>query len=327
MDQLYRSGYLSHAQQAYTLRRVTLEEGAARGTQVIEVVTADGLSVDILPDAGLDIGQARYRGRNVTFISKNGYDSPVRAGREHGFLRSFPGGLLYTCGMRSTGGPHSDGDEWHPQHGRYHSLSAEQVCAFADGDTLVVRGVVRETALFGCHLELTRVIRIPIFGADISVADTLVNRGHAPEEFALLYHCNFGWPLLSDTAELLLPEQRRTSPRNADAAAGLGQEQRCTAPIPVGTVPERVFFHEDMAHAVTLRNAPQGMQMTLTWSDTLPILAQWQNMIAGDYVLGLEPSNNYILGRRQERENGTLPVLAPGESVRTEVHFHFESAH
>lgn len=325
MEQLYHSGYLSHAQQAYTLRRVTLAEGTARGTQIIEVVTADGLALDILPDAGLDIGQARYRGQNVSFICKNGYDSPLRAGREHGFLRSFPGGMLYTCGLRSTGGPHFDGDEWHPQHGRFHSLPAEQVSAYAEGETLIIRGMIRETALFGYHLELTRIIRIPIFGADVTVTDTLVNRGHAPEEYVLLYHCNFGWPLLSDTAELLLPAQRRTSPRNDDAAAGLGREHLCTAPIPVGTEPERVFFHEDMAHTVTLRNAAQGMQMTLTWSDTLPILAQWQNMIAGDYVLGLEPTNNYILGRKQERENGTLPVLAPGASTQTEVHFHFET--
>lgn len=323
MEKLFQSGYLCHPQQAYTLRRTTINEGKARGTQLIEVTTAGGLSLDILPDAGLDIGQARYRGVNVTFISKNGYDSPAAISpHETEFLHTFPGGMLYTCGLRSSGGAHRDGDEWHPLHGRYHSLQAEQVAAYEEDDAILIRGVMRETALFGHHLTLTRRIRIPIFGAEVTVEDCLVNRAHAPEEYALLYHCNFGWPLVCEDAELLLPAERRTTPRTPFAATGLGREHTLTAPVPGEE--ERVFFHEDLIHAVTLRNRPLGMQMTLTWSDTLPILAQWRSMAAGDYVLGLEPTNSYILGRRQERENGTLPVLQPGETVTTSIRFQFE---
>ena len=77
MDALQKSGYLCHPQQLYTLRRITIDEGKAKGTSIIEVCTAGGLQLDILPDAGLDIGQVRYKGVNVAFISKNGYDSPA----------------------------------------------------------------------------------------------------------------------------------------------------------------------------------------------------------------------------------------------------------
>ncbi len=35
-------------------------------------------------------------------------------------------GLVYTCGLCSAGPTNRDGDEWHPLHGRYHSLQAEQ---------------------------------------------------------------------------------------------------------------------------------------------------------------------------------------------------------
>lgn len=323
MEKLYQSGYLNHPQQAYTLCRVTIDEGKARGTQVIEVVTAGGLSLDILPDAGLDIGQVRYKGANVTFISKNGYDSPAAImPYETEFLRTFPGGMLYTCGLRSTGGAHRDGDEWHPLHGRYHSLQAEQVGAYVEDDVIIIRGVMRETALFGHHLELTRIIRIPIFGTEVTVEDSLTNRAHAPEEYTLLYHCNFGWPLVCKEAEVLLPEGRRTTPRTEFAATGLGQENTFTEPVPGEE--ERVFFHEDMPHTVTLRNRPLDVQMTLTWSDSLPILAHWRSMASGDYVLGLEPTNCYIMGRKQERENGTLPILQPGENVKTKLHFNFD---
>ena len=130
MEQLQKSGYLCHPQQMYTLRRLTIAEGKAKGTGIIEVCTADGLQVDILPDAGLDIGQVRYKGTNISFISKNGYDSPASVmPYETEFLNTFPGGMLYTCGLRSTGGAHRDGDEWHPLHGRYHSLAAEHISA------------------------------------------------------------------------------------------------------------------------------------------------------------------------------------------------------
>lgn len=325
MNNQHSSGYLCHPTQRFTLRRLTLEEGRARGVQVIEVMTAGGLQLDILPDAGLDIGQARYRGVNVTFISKNGYDSPAAISpHETEFLRTFPGGMLYTCGLRSTGGAHRDGDEWHPLHGRYHSLQAEQVAAYVEGDVIIIRGVIRETALFGHCLEVRRTIRIPAEGADVTVEDELTNLAFAPEEYALLYHCNFGWPLLCKDAVLSLPEGRRTTPRTPFAATGLGQE--CTFTTPVPGEEERVFFHEDMPHTVTLKNPVLGIGVTMTWSDTLPILAQWRSMAAGNYVLGLEPTNCYIMGRRQERENGTLPVLQPGESVRTRIDFHFDRA-
>ena len=41
----------------------------------------------------------------------------------------------------------------------------------------------------------------------------------------------------------------------------------------------------------------------------LPNLCQWKSMRAGDYSLGIEPANMYIMGRAAEREHGTLPVL------------------
>lgn len=324
MEQLYKSGYLCHPQQMYTLRRVTVAEGKAKGVGVIEVSTAGGLQVDILPDAGLDMGQVRYKGTNVTFISKNGYDSPAAiAPYETEFLKTFPGGMLYTCGLRSTGGAHRDGDEWHPLHGRYHSLAADQISAEVEDNVITIKGTIRETSLFGHCLELKRTIRIPVFGTEITVSDQLTNLAHGPEEYALLYHCNFGYPLVSAQARLALPSVRKTTPRTPFASTGLGRETTFDAPIPGEE--ERVFFHEDMAHEVSLLNEAVGIRMDLTWSDSLPILAHWRSMASGDYVCGLEPTNCYIMGRKFERENGTLPVLQPFETVKTEVNFHFQT--
>ncbi|MBO7728355.1 MAG: aldose 1-epimerase family protein [Oscillospiraceae bacterium] len=323
MNEILKRGYIGNPAQLVTLRRVTINEGRAKGTEIIEVKTAGGLELDILPDAGLDIGQCRYKGVNMSWMSKNGYDNPaVIVPYETEFVNTFPGGLLYTCGLRSAGPANRDKGEWHPLHGRYHSLAAEQVCAEIENNEIVVKGTIRETALFGHVLELRREYRIPVFGAQIALRDKLTNLAHQSEEYQLLYHCNFGWPLVSAEARVELPEARKTTPRTPFAATGLGQETTFTEPVPGEE--ERVFFHEDMEHRASIVNPAINTRMTITWSDTLPILSHWRSMASGDYVCGLEPSNSYIMGRAEERKNGTLPVLKPFESVETGLTITFE---
>ena len=301
-----------------------MAEGKARGTEIIEVKTAGGLELDILPDTGLDIGQCRYRGVNMSWLSKNGYDSPAAISPyETEFVNTFPGGLLYTCGLRSAGPANWDGEEWHPLHGRYHSLQAQQVCAETEADEILVRGIIRETALFGHCLEVRRVIRIPAFGASLTVEDTVTNLTPRDEEIMQIYHCNFGYPLLSEKAKLTLPEARETIPRTAFAKTGLGRE--CEFDAPIDSEEERVFFQKMRREFwAQLDNPELGVGMRISWSgDTLPILSQWRSMASGDYVLGLEPTNCYISGRRAERENGTLPVLKAWESVHHTVKIDF----
>ena len=94
IKQLMKDGYLCNPQQACTLRRFTLDEGKARGAQVIEVVTAGGLQIDFLPDSGLDIGQVRYRGVNMSWISKNGCDAPSA---DNPFENEFLHYFRYVC--------------------------------------------------------------------------------------------------------------------------------------------------------------------------------------------------------------------------------------
>ena len=324
MKEIQKTGYICHPQQLCTVRRMTVAEGKAKGMEIIEICTAGGLQLDILPDTGLDIGQDRYKGSNMTFISKNGYDSPAAINPyELEFLNTFPGGLLYTCGLRTTGGPHRDGDEWQTQHGRFHSLPAEPVAIYEEGDCIIIKGTVRETALFGHNLEVRRTIRVPMLGSDIIVSDEISNLGFKEEEYALLYHCNFGYPLISEQARLELPENRKTTPRTPFAATGLGRETTFDAPAPGEE--ERVFFHENMEHKAALVNEVLHTRVEMTWSETLPILAHWRSMASGDYVCALEPTNSYIMGRKFERENGTLPKLQSFETVKTQVTFHFET--
>jgi hypothetical protein len=50
-------------------RHCTLTDGAANGTCVIDVNTGAGLTFTVLPDRGLDIGAAAYKGVNFSYLS------------------------------------------------------------------------------------------------------------------------------------------------------------------------------------------------------------------------------------------------------------------
>ncbi len=289
MDQLVKKGYIGHPGQVETLRRVILQDSKARGSEIIEVCTSEGLQLDILPGCGLDIGQARYKGTGMSWMSKNGYDSPaVFLPYENEFLNTFPGGLLYTCGTRNAGPANRDNGEWHPLHGRHHSLSAEEVCACRDEEGILITGVIRETALFGQALETRRKIRIA--GSSLTVEDDLTNLTPQPEEYMRIFHCNFGYPLLSEKAVLILPEDRETIPRTAFAETGM--DKTCSFESPVPGEEERVFFQKmKREFRAELVNPEIGVKMTMTWSgDTLPIMSEWRSMAAGDSPARCRPS-------------------------------------
>jgi hypothetical protein len=48
-------------------------------------------------------------------------------------------------------------------------------------------------------------------------------------------------------------------------------------------------------------------------SRTLPRFVQWKMTGTNHFVLGLEPANCWTLGRKAERDRGTLQMLSPGE--------------
>ena len=315
--QLYRR--TGNADQLFGARRAQLMEGSASSTQVIEVWTGGGLSLDLLPDTGLDIGALQYKGVNISYLSKNGLVSSSRTlPYETEFLHTFPGGMLYTCGLRSVGPANRDQGEWHPLHGRYHGIPASQVSIRIDDRTISISGIVTECALFGHLLKLHRKINIPTMGASVTVEDTLENLTPRAEEIMLLYHVNFGYPMLSEHARLELPERTLITPRDDNARRGLGNELNFSAPI--DNEPEQVFFHALAQPRARLVDDSLGISAELAWdSATLPVFAQWKSMASGDYVLGLEPSNCFIMGRHAERKKQTLQRLEGFSSIQTKL--------
>ena len=61
--------------------------------------------------------------------------------------------------------------------------------------------------------------------------------------------------------------------------------------------------------------------MVTTRKDQFPCMYEWQNLQAGQYALGIEPSSNHVLGNGAARERGELIRLKHGEERRYDTAF------
>jgi len=317
--------HVGRIEQIGGLRRVQSTEGPETGVEQIQLRTGAGLSYSILPSRGLDIGLAEFGGIPLCWLSPNGEVHPAfYDDRGLAWLRTAAGGLLMTCGLTQVGSPGVDRGEELGLHGRAHHAPARQVCAegYWEGDEyfIVVRGKVEETSIFGWNLRLTRKITSCLGINEIMIQDIVENAGFEPAPHMLLYHFNFGFPLLDAQTEIHFPSGRVTAREPDLPVEGLEDWE---SPLP--DYRERVYYHENLSSSadgmttVALRNprfpvTGRPLSVRLAWkAQNLPVLVQWKMPGEGTHVLGIEPANCHVEGRAAERERGTLVMLAPGQ--------------
>jgi uncharacterized protein DUF4432 len=308
---------------------LVLDDGSARGVRALRVRTGSGLSFTALPDRGMDIYGAEYRGVPLAWLSQTGVVAPsFREMEGEGWLRSFHGGLLVTCGLQNVGPPgERDGDAL-GLHGRISNAPASKVSHEARWDeggcVLEARGEVRESRVFGANLILRRRISARVGESRIRIEDTVENEGFDPEPLMLLYHINLGWPLLDETSCLVGPGRpgEPPEPRDEEARRGLDTWDRFAGPTP--GFKERVFFHSLEAGAggwteARLENpALEGGMALSVWfrPDELLEFVQWTMTGEGTYVVGLEPATCRVGGYEAEERAGRVRWLDPGEVRR-----------
>ena len=127
---------------------MAFDDGPARGTRAQRFRTGGGLGFDVLPDRGMDLGAAEYRGVPVAWLSHTGVVAPsFYEPRGEGWLRSFGGGLLVTCGLQNVGPPGERDGEPLGLHGRVSNIPASNVSREERWDeagcVLLARGEVR----------------------------------------------------------------------------------------------------------------------------------------------------------------------------------------
>jgi len=304
-------------------------DGPEKGVRAIEIRTGTGFRFIVLPDRGLDISHAEYNGIPLNWRSPTGDVAPeFYDPRGLEWLRGFFGGLLVTCGLTQVGVPTVDNGEELGLHGRYSYIPARNVYAdgYWEGDEyyIVVRGKVREARVFGPNIVLEREISTKISERRLFIKDRVINEGWDSHPLMILYHFNIGWPVVDEGAKLVLTSKAYV-PRDKDA--WVEPEKYDTFTEPTKGFKERVYFHlmtgdeQGYAYAGILNwNLEMGVYAKFKVSQ-LNRMIEWKMMGEGLYVVGIEPSNCFVLGRRKERELGTLEFLKPGEDKILEIEF------
>jgi hypothetical protein len=319
--------YIGNTAQIGGSRHYVLSDGRGSNMRGIDVNTGAGLEYTILPDRGMDISLARYKGNNLVFITPNGETHPAFFEPENiGWLRTFTGGLLTTCGLTYLGPPVKDGDEDLGLHGRYSTIPARLVADLSqwidDEYHIRLRGTTEEGHIFGTKMRLEREITSVIGKNTIRINDTITNFGYKKSPFTILYHINLGYPLLSEDAKLII-DPLETKAATEVAASAIGEFREFTKPQP--DFFEHVYYHKLKAEkngdtGVRLENKKIGISFGINFNiKQLPLLTQWKMMGQGDYVLGLEPCNVPTRNRVVLREQNLLQYLAPGESVTNNI--------
>lgn len=324
---LRKTGNLS---QVTGLKEYTFNSGRAKGVDAVDVSAGD-LQFTVLKSRCLDIGQASFRGYPFGYLSKSGLRAPAyfREKKGIGYLDSFYGGLLTTCGLNNIGNDCVvDGREY-GVHGEIANIPAEMVSVrqYWDEDELFfeISGIVRHSRFYAEDLVLTRKISTSLGSSKITIEDSIENRDFARVPMMLLYHINLGFPFLDSHSELIFPKLKKSWARTPSAEKGLSTFKEFIEPV--DGIEEECFYHEydlpDKQATVCLFN-PQlgksGMGVYLKYNtEQLPVFVEWKMMRSREYVCGFAPATNYVSGRKVALEKNEFSYIEPIEKKHFKI--------
>jgi hypothetical protein len=318
------------------VRLMTLGDGLERGIRLLEFRTGTGLRFTVLVDRAMDIADCEHQGRAIGWHSPAGFRHPGLHEYEGegglSWLRSFSG-LMVTCGLDHILFMDED-DAAHyvygPRktmasslHGRVGTIPA-RLTGYgetwdADDCTLWCEGIVQQATVFGEDLHLHRRIETRLGSNDIRIHDRVVNHGFYRTPHMFCYHINIGHPVLAQGSRYLAPIG------DVVWAAHCGEPYRRQKvgyrhiPAPHSSFHEQVWQHELVADRdgrvpVAVVNDALGLGFLVeTRKAQFPCQYEWQNLQAGQYALGIEPSTNHVLGKQFARERDELIWLEHGE--------------
>ncbi|MFN0084140.1 MAG: aldose 1-epimerase family protein [Blastocatellia bacterium] len=325
----------------WSVRKQTLHGGKQEGVDVI-VVDNGRLQFTVVPTRGMNVLRVDMGGIRL------GWDSPVREVVHPQFINlQSRGGLgwlegfnewMVRCGLEWAGHPGRDefinntGDKAEMEltlHGKIGNTPASEVEVVIDRQAphrIRIRGRVDERMFYGPKLELWTEISTEPGTNAYRIEDSIKNHSIYEQEFQIIYHANYGAPLLEKGARFVAAA-KEVRPFNSHAAKSLSQFSEYVGPAPnfieqvYGVIP---FADARNRTTVMLRNAAGDKGVTMAYSiEQLPYFTLWKNTTAIEegYVTGLEPGTGFPANRAIERKAGRVPKLKPGEARAFAIDF------
>ena len=315
----------------WKVSKKTLHGGMQEGVELLQVDNGK-LQFTVIPTRGMSVLKVQCGEVSL------GWNSPVKQVvhpslidlNDQGGLGWLAGfnEMMVRCGVEFAGHPGEDNGKMLTLHGRVGNIPASEVSVVVDDKEpyrIRVRGKVEEKMFkFGVFELWTEVSTVP--GSNtIQFSDRLVNKSEYEKEYQIIYHANYGRPILEKDAKFVAPV-KKVSPLDDYAAKDIGSYQTYLGPTK--DYGEQVYCLEMNAESsgmttVMLRDSKGKTGVAMNYNTkALPYFALWKNTDTetDGYVTGLEPATGYPYNRSVERKAGRVPKLKPGG----EVSFHVE---
>jgi hypothetical protein len=320
---------ISHVAQLGGIETSVLDNGTGRGSRIAWINTGAGFRFKVVIDRAMDIADASFNQHNLVWLSHAGIASPEPFSF-HGadWLRTFGGGLLTTCGLSHVGPPEKDEHGERGLHGLISNQPAEIETIVQPDPTrgkmdMHVTGRIWESQIFGPTLELRRTISATLGKPAFRLHDEITNGGNTPTPHMILYHYNFGWPLVDEGADILWSGAWTSRGQERDNRIFREDNNFRKCPAPAGEHDgsgEAVLFIDpkesgDGKCLCGIYNSRLSIALRLQFDKAqLPCLTNWQHWGRGEYVTGLEPGTNPPIGQAKARRDKKLIMLQPGET-------------
>lgn len=311
----------------FSIEQKVLHGGKQEGSKVVTLTSKNGLTIALSPTRGMDLLHVNGHGVRL------GWDSPVdevvnpayinlESRNGLGWLEGF-NEMMVRCGFEWTGHPVNQDGTLYTLHGKAGNTPASKVEVIVDDKApheIRIRGLLKETTFKKAKLETWTELRYVPGSDSFTVHDVLTNRADYPHDYQIIYHSNFGTPILEKDARFIAP-LKSVSPFNEYAKKGLSDWNVYGAPTKdydemVFNLTPKADSNGKTLAAVINSKGDKGASIEFDVKQ-LPLLTMWKNTdtLKQGYVTGIEPGTNYAYPVTIEKEQGRVKQLQPGQST------------
>ncbi|WP_432467283.1 aldose 1-epimerase family protein [Agarivorans sp. Z349TD_8] len=318
----------------FSIEKRSLKGGKQTGVDVL-VINNGEMSITLVPTRGMGIYNVQMDGKRIL-----GWTSPVKEIVNPAFIDlESRGGLgwldgfnemLVRCGYEWTGHPGvDDNGQLLSLHGRLQNTPASTVKVIID-DTpphkITIQGEVSERTFKKAELVTMTEFQVTPGANSFSLHDSLTNKADYDDEYQIIYHSNFGRPILEKGAKVTAAA-KEISPFNSYAKAGLKDWQTYLGPTK--DYDEMVFnlkpIGDKQGNSLVVLHNKQGNQGVAVGYNVkqLPVLTLWKNTDTDQqgYVTGIEPGTSYAYNTKFQRPLGLVPTIKAGETKHFDVSY------
>ena len=310
----------------FTIGNVILKGGKQEGSELL-TIKSEGLTINLSPTRGLGIVNVEGNGIRL------GWDSPVKeivnpkymnlesrggAGWLDGFNE-----MMVRCGFEWTGHAVQADGMMYTLHGRAQNTPVSKLFVEVEDQapfTITIRGLIKENTFKKSNFETWVTIRHVPGSKEFTVHDILTNLSDYDRDYQIIYHSNFGTPILEQGAKFVAPV-KEISPFNEYAATGLKNWQTYQGPTKgFDEMVYNIFPYSDANNQtqVMLKSNASDKGVGIAFNtQQLPVLTLWKNTdtLKQGYVTGIEPGTSFAYPVTIEREQKRVPQLGAGKST------------